>query len=84
VREAIYGHQQSDPDISWLLQNYLVENPNSVIVDQAGVPLCILTLFTIGEKNLEYTLQPENIEENNLIEGEIILEEDDADSEPVN
>jgi len=42
MARAIYNHEVTDPDYSWLISHFREKNPKYVLVDVTGSPLVLV------------------------------------------
>lgn len=62
MARTVYPYELQDEDFTWLLNNYLEENPSSFTMQVQGCPVIILSDCSIKKEN---TLSNENAEESN-------------------
>lgn len=53
MARAIYNHEVTDPDYSWLISHFRERNPQYVLVDVTGSPLVLVEGPAENEKQEE-------------------------------
>jgi hypothetical protein len=47
MARPIYSHEVLDPDFQWLVQNYIENHPNAIMLDSTCLPVIII----LGDEN---------------------------------
>lgn len=49
MARAIYNHEVTDPDYSWLISRFRENNPDYVLIDVSGSPLVLVKAPEVRE-----------------------------------
>ncbi|MGI6680983.1 MAG: hypothetical protein ACOX3T_05850 [Bdellovibrionota bacterium] len=72
MARVVYPFELSDPDFTWLINNYLEENPNIFTVQTEGCPIILLSNCEIFDQNNFLNENLDNLESLDDIEKELI------------
>lgn len=60
MARPFYPHEADDPDLDWLVSNFLYERPDFVPVESGALPLVLITFKEPNAAPVEQPVKPED------------------------